>query len=60
MAGAVSLEALRSDHVVVDVLRGRRVSHLWSVDLHFDRRLQVGGSGDRLGGELVDREISTE
>ncbi len=49
-----------SDHVVLDVFRVRRVSHLWSVDLHFDRRLQVGGSCDRLGGELVDRVILSE
>jgi hypothetical protein len=49
--------SLASDHAILDVFGVGCVPHLRGVDLQFDRRLQVGSRGDRLGGELVDGVI---
>ncbi len=49
-----------SDHAVSDLFRLCGDSHLGSVDLNFDAGVQVGGSGDRLRGQLVDRVILSQ
>lgn len=57
--GVISFGPL-SDQVILDILGFRRVSQLGGVDSNFDRRIQVRGGSDRLGGELVDRVIFSE
>lgn len=49
-----------SDDVVFDPLRVGGGSHLRSINPYFDRCLQIGGSSDGLGSELVDRVILSE